>query len=73
MVFQLIVKSIDRVLKSAQVTSLAAIYFPNIFKHFSTRFAQAKKAFDDTRDLMKSAINEHIQKRTKEIPECVGG
>ena len=52
-------------LKSAQVTSLVAIYFPTLFKHFSARFAFCKKAFDDTRDLMKSAINDHVKKRNK--------
>ena len=69
----MIVKSIDSVLQSAQVTSLAAIYFPRLFKHFSPRFATAKRAFDDTRALMKSAINDHIQKRMNGNCEIDGG
>ena len=62
-------KSIDSVLQSAQVASLAAIFFPTLFKYLSQRFENARKAFDDTRCLMKIAISEHIQKR---IPKNCG-
>jgi hypothetical protein len=61
------------VLQSAQVTSLAAIFFPNLFKYFSARYARAKKAFEDTRCLMKGAINDHIKKRSKHFRNSDGG
>ena len=69
----MVVKSIDSVLQSAQVASLAAMFFPKLFKCLSTRFATAKQAFDDARTLMKVAINDHIQKRTNGSYNIDGG
>ena len=55
-----ILKSVENVLKSAQVASLVALLFPNLFKRFSSRFERARKMFEDCKTLMRSAIKAHM-------------
>ena len=55
-----ILKSVENVLKSAQVASLVALLFPNLFKRFSSRFERARKMFEDCKTLMRSAIMTHM-------------
>ena len=55
-----ILKSVENVLKSAQVASLVALLFPNLFKRFSSRFERARKMFEDCKALMRSAIKTHM-------------
>ena len=55
-----ILKSVENVLKSAQVASLVALLFPNLFKRFSSRFERARKMFEDCKTLMRSAIKTHM-------------
>ena len=39
------------------------MYFPEIFKRLSPRYAKVKNAFDDARSFMKSAIDDHLIRR----------
>ena len=54
-----IVSSIEKVVRNSQVSSLAAILFPTLFKILSPRYARARETFEVARSLMVEAIEKH--------------
>ncbi len=43
-----------------QVASLVALLLPTVFKYLNPRFERARVMFEDSKSLMRSAIQEHI-------------
>ena len=64
-----ILQSVENVLKSAQVASLVALLFPDLFKWFSPRYERARIMFEDCKSLMHVAIQNHIVSTLKEIKD----
>ena len=56
-----IVKAIDNVLMSAQVSSLLALLFPTLFKWFHPRFKRAQMAFEKARSLVRPKIKQRAE------------
>ena len=61
---QQLVRSVENVLKSAQVASLLSILCPDLFKWIHPRFKRAKDTFDDCKTLMRNAIQRHLDVST---------
>ena len=45
------------------------MYFPELFKYLSPRYAKVKKAFDDARSLVKFAIDDHLIRRQNKVDD----
>nr|APH81376.1 cytochrome P450 CYP3034A1 [Tigriopus kingsejongensis] len=57
-----IVKTLDKLLRGAQVSGLLSVLFPTLYKYFHPRFALAKNTFESMRSLMTQAIEDHRQR-----------
>ena len=55
-----VIEKLENLLKSSKVVSLWALLFPTLYAKFHPRFQEAKSMFDDFKQMMRAAIDQHI-------------
>ena len=54
-----LIQNLENLLKSSKVISLWALLFPTLYARFHPRFQEAKSTFDDFKQMMRLAIDQH--------------
>ena len=55
-----VIEKLENLLKSSKMVSLVALLFPDLYSRFHPRFQEAKSMFDDFKQMMRSAIDQHL-------------
>ena len=55
-----LIQNLENILKSSKMISLTALLCPSLYARFHPRFQEAKSMFDDFKQMMRSAIDQHL-------------
>ena len=63
-----LIQNLENILKSSKMISLTALLCPTLYARFHPRFQEAKSMFDDFKQMMRLAIDQHLVSIVQGVP-----